>query len=109
MHTNSIHRALISRIHTASPVQGPHIRSVAVKIDQDDIQTAWIAITDHTGAGEPTDHLFSFSWIDDLIANNLTDSGIQAHLYAITGDEYIARDLTLHLGIDHTDPASESR
>lgn len=107
MHTNSIHRALSSRLHTASPVHGRHIRSVAVKIDQDDTQTAWITITDHIDAGDPTDRLFSFSWIDDLIVDHLTNSVIQAYLYTLTGDEYIARELAPHLGMDYTGKADE--
>lgn len=101
MHADSIRETLSNRLHTASPIQGRHIRSVTVKIDQDDPQTAWVTITDHTDTGEPTDHLFSFSWIDDLIVNNLTDSVIRAYLYTITGDEHVARELAPHLGMGY--------
>lgn len=107
MHADSTREALKARLHTASPIQGRHIRSVTVKIDQDDPQTAWLTITDHTEAGEPTDPLFSFSWIDDLNVNNLTDSVIQAYLYTITGDEHVARELAPHLGMGHTDQVAE--
>lgn len=61
MHADSIHNALSSRLKTASQIQGRHIRSVAVKIDQDAPQTAWLTITDHTDAGGPIDHLVSLS------------------------------------------------
>lgn len=107
MHTDSIHRALSNRLHAASPIQDRHIHSVAVKIDQDDPQTAWVTITDCADTGEPTDHLFSSSWVDVLIVENLTDSVIQAYLYTITGDEHVARELAPHLGMGYTGQLAE--
>lgn len=80
---------------------------MTVKIDQDDPQTAWVTITDHADAGELVDHLFSFSWTDGLVVNNLTDSVIQAYLHTITGDEHVTRELAPRLGMDYTGKVGE--
>lgn len=68
-----------------------------------------VTITDHTDAGEPIDHLFSLSWSDDLVVDNLTDSVIQAYPFTITGDEHVARELAPHLGMGYTGKDDESR
>lgn len=102
MHVDSIHKALSTRLDTASPIQGRHIRSVAVKTDQDDPQTVWVTIADHTDVSEPISHLFSFSWDHDLIVEHLADAVIEAYLYTLTGDEALARELAPHLGMAYT-------
>lgn len=109
MHTDQVHRVLSARLHAASPTHGRHIRSVAVKITPDDPQTAWIIITDQISNGEPTDHLFSFTWSDLPIVERLADSVIEAYLYSITGDEHVARELAPHLGMDNTTTVPEGQ
>lgn len=56
---NHISHALSSHLHAASPIQDRlgrdrHIHSVAVKINQEDPQTAWATITDRTDTGGVT-------------------------------------------------------
>lgn len=105
MHADQIQQTLGARLHAASPIQGRHIRSVAVKVTSEDPQTAWVTITDQISNGEPIDHLFSFSWTDDLILDSFTSSVIRVYLYSITGDEHVARELAPHLGMNDANTA----
>lgn len=109
MYADSIHETLSNRLHAASPIQGRHVCSVTVKIDQDDPQSAWVTITDHADTGELVDHLFRFSWTDVLVVNNLTDSVVRGYLFSVIGGEHVARELEPHLGMDYTGKIGESR
>ncbi|WIM70443.1 hypothetical protein [Corynebacterium suedekumii] len=102
---NHISHALSSHLHAASPIQDRlgrerHIHSVAVKINQEDPQTAWVTITDRTDTGELSDHLFSYSWPGRLFVDSLTDAILESYLHVITGDEYVGvSPLSGHAGL----------